>query len=92
MMSKNYSSLDFNEILLRFGIRYVLMGSGGQIATSLPGISHPDEISDLYYSDSSNYDADLFLGMQIEIIFHNNDAEEKNIGINYVLHEVVAQS
>lgn len=45
--------------------------------------------SDLYYSDSSNYDADLYLGMVIEIVFKNKEAESKNIGINFVLHEVI---
>jgi len=46
-------------------------------------------VSDLYYADSSNYDADLYQNMVLEVIFKNNDAEAKNIGINFVLHEVV---
>lgn len=45
-------------------------------------------VSDLYYSDSSNYDADLFQGMIVRAVFKNRDTESKNIGINFVLHEV----
>lgn len=41
-----------------------------------------------YYSDHSNYDADLKLGMQIETIYYNESEFEKTIGINYVLHEL----
>jgi len=47
-------------------------------------------IGDLYYTDSSNYDADLFLGMQIEIVYYNNSSEEQTIGLNFVLHEVTS--
>lgn len=45
-------------------------------------------LSDLYYSDSSQYDAELMLGMKIEVIFKNKDADSKNIGINFTLHEM----
>lgn len=45
-------------------------------------------VSDLYYSDSSNYDADLYQGMIVRVIYKNNEAQDKNIGINFVLHEV----
>jgi hypothetical protein len=41
-----------------------------------------------YYSDISNYDADLFLGMQIEIEYKNNSAEDKTILGNIIWHEV----
>lgn len=44
--------------------------------------------SDLYYSDSSQYDAELYQGMQVEIIFKNKDADSKNIGVNLTLHEI----
>jgi hypothetical protein len=46
-------------------------------------------LSDLYYTDSSNYDADLYQSMIIEVTYYNNFEEDKNIGINFVLHEVV---
>lgn len=47
-------------------------------------------LSDIYYTDASNYDAELNIGMQIEIIYKNNEPDTKSIGINFVLHEVKA--
>lgn len=47
-------------------------------------------LSDIYYTDASNYDAELNLGMQIEITYTNNEADTKSIGVNFVLHEVKA--
>lgn len=46
-------------------------------------------MSDMYYSDSSNYDADLYQGMVIEVTYKNKESESKNIGVNFVLHEVI---
>ena len=48
-------------------------------------------VSDLFYADSSNYDAELHYGMVIKVEYINNDTESKNIGINAVLHEVVSE-
>lgn len=45
-------------------------------------------LPDLFYSDSSNYDADLYYGMFVKIIFKNKTSSPKTIGINAVLHEV----
>lgn len=47
-------------------------------------------LSDIYYTDTSNYDAELNLGMQIEITYTNNETDTKSIGVNFVLHEVKA--
>lgn len=47
-------------------------------------------VSDIYFTDTSNYDAELNIGMQIEILYTNNEADSKSIGINFVLHEVKA--
>lgn len=41
-----------------------------------------------FYSDFSNYDAELFVGMQIETVYYNNDSVDKTIGFNFVLHEL----
>lgn len=41
------------------------------------------------YVDTSPYDADVYLNMQIEFTFTNASATSKNIGINIVFHEVV---
>jgi len=46
-------------------------------------------LSDLYYADTSNYDANLYQTMKMEVVYRNNDDEDKNIGVNFVLHEVV---
>jgi len=45
-------------------------------------------ISDWFYFDESDYDADLYLGMVIRVIYKNKTNDIKNIGINYTLHEV----
>lgn len=39
-----------------------------------------------YYEQKSEYDADLFLGMQIKVTY--NSLSAKDIGINFVLNEV----
>lgn len=39
-----------------------------------------------FYCRKSNYDADLYLGMQIKVTYTSVSA--KNVGINYILHEV----
>ena len=44
-------------------------------------------LSDIYYTDTSNYDAELNLGMQIEVTYKNYEADIKQIGVNFVLHE-----
>lgn len=45
-------------------------------------------ISEGYYSDSSNYEADLYLGMVVRVLYKNLGDTEANFGINLVLHEV----
>ena len=45
-------------------------------------------LSDMFYSDSSNYDADLYYGMFVKVLYYNNSDVDKSIGINVVLHEV----
>jgi hypothetical protein len=38
------------------------------------------------HREDSNYDADLFVGLQIQVIY--NSISAKDIGLNYILHEV----
>ena len=45
-------------------------------------------LADLFYSDTSNYDANLYGGMIIEMHYKNNEEDIKSIGYNIVLHEV----
>jgi len=59
------------------GANYILNQFGFNVA-----------VSDLFYSDSSNYDADLYQGMIVRVIYKNTESQDKNIGINFVLHEV----
>lgn len=40
------------------------------------------------YTHQSQYDADLYSGMVVEIEYSNNDANTKDVYINYVLNEV----
>jgi hypothetical protein len=42
-----------------------------------------------YYRDHSEYDADLYMYMQIKIVIKNHTANTPTIGINFTLHEVV---
>lgn len=42
-----------------------------------------------FYSDYSQYDADVYGSMQIEFTFTNNSGIEKQIGINLVFHEIL---
>lgn len=45
-------------------------------------------LSEGYYSDSSNYEADLYVGMVMRVTFKNSSSEPVEVGANYVLHEV----
>jgi hypothetical protein len=42
-----------------------------------------------FFSDKSDYDADLYVGMQIRVTIKNTIATSFDIGINITLHEVV---
>ena len=44
-------------------------------------------ISDMYYSDSSNYEADLIYGLTVRMVYKNKTSSDKQIGANFVLHE-----
>jgi len=46
-------------------------------------------VSDLLYSDKSDYDADVFAGMQVVIRYKNDTNENKSVGFNLIYHEVV---
>lgn len=48
-------------------------------------------LSDGYYNDSSNYDAELVKDLIIEVLYSNNGTEKKEVGINFVIHEVKAE-
>jgi hypothetical protein len=42
-----------------------------------------------YYRDHSEYDADLYLGMVIQLVVKNDTDTTPLIGVNFTLHEVV---
>jgi len=42
-----------------------------------------------YYEDHSNYDAELYLNMQIELEYFNDQASAIDIGFNVVFHEML---
>lgn len=44
---------------------------------------------DNFYVDESNYDADLILGMKVEITYTNNGEEAREVGMNVTLHQLV---
>ena len=47
-------------------------------------------VSDLLYSDKSDYDADVYQGMQIIVNYKNDSASAKEVGFNLIYHEVVS--
>lgn len=46
-------------------------------------------VSELLYSDKSDYDADLIKDMQVKIVYKNDSDIEKTVGFNLIYHEVV---
>jgi len=49
-------------------------------------------VSDFLYSDKSDYDADVYAGFQIVIIYKNDTAIDTEVGFNLIFHEVVTQA
>jgi len=49
-------------------------------------------ISDFLYSDKSDYDADVYGGFQIVIIYKNDTAIDTEVGFNLIFHEVKTQA
>ena len=47
-------------------------------------------VSDLLYSDKSDYDADVYAGFQIIVTYKNDTNADKEVGLNLIYHEVVA--
>lgn len=47
---------------------------------------------DGFYVDKSEYDADLYIGMQIKVEYTNNSSETRNVAVNFTLHELVPES
>lgn len=46
-------------------------------------------VSDLLYSDKSDYDAEVFQGFQIIVKYKNDSQADKTVGFNLIYHEVV---
>lgn len=46
-------------------------------------------VSKDYYEHKSEYDADLYVNMQIKITYNSVAAADKTIGINFIMNEVV---
>ena len=42
-----------------------------------------------YYREESSYDADLIQGLKLQVEFTNSSSNQKFIGVNFILHEVV---
>lgn len=47
-------------------------------------------VSELLYSDKSDYDADLIKDMQVEITYYNDSSSDITVGYNVIFHEVKA--
>lgn len=47
-------------------------------------------VSNLLYSDKSDYDADVFAGFQIVVTYKNDTDTDKQVGFNLIYHEVVS--
>lgn len=46
-------------------------------------------VSDFLYSDKSDYDAEVYMGMQVVIVYKNDSNVDSEVGFNLVYHEVV---
>ena len=46
-------------------------------------------VSELLYSDKSDYDADVYSGFQIVVKYKNQTNSDKEIGFNLIYHEVI---
>lgn len=46
-------------------------------------------VSKDFFKDTSQYDADVYVGMQLEFTFNNSSETSKVIGLNIVFHEIV---
>lgn len=46
-------------------------------------------VSDLLYSDKSDYDAEVYQAMQVVVRYKNDSANDKEVGFNLIYHEVV---
>jgi hypothetical protein len=46
-------------------------------------------VSDLLYSDKSDYDADVYAGFQVIAKYKNDTGTNKEVGFNLIFHEVV---
>ena len=46
-------------------------------------------VSELLYSDKSDYDADVYAGFQVVIVYKNQTNADKEVGFNLIYHEVV---
>lgn len=46
-------------------------------------------VSNLLYSDKSDYDADVYQGFQIVVRYKNDSSIDKEVGFNLIYHEVV---
>lgn len=45
-------------------------------------------VSKDYYADESNYDAEIYGGMVVHMVFYNKGTEEVKVGVNITLHEM----
>ena len=43
-----------------------------------------------FFTDTSQFEADLLTGMRVVVVFNNTSDTEKTIGVNIVFYEVVA--
>ena len=46
-------------------------------------------VSELLYSDKSDYDADLIKDMKVKLVYKNDTNASKEVGVNITFHEVV---
>ena len=53
----------------------------------LDQFGHSVNVPKDFFTDTSQYEADMYVGMRIVVEFNNTSAIEKTIGINIVFHE-----
>jgi len=86
----NANALDMVDLLVRSPLDANTAAAYGMPANYLLNqFGFNVMLSSGIYSDSSNYDADVYAGFQIVIVYKNQTSTDRNIGINLTYHEVV---
>jgi hypothetical protein len=85
------NALDRVDLIVRSPLDPVVAAAYGMPANyDLNQFGFDVVVSSLFYSDKSDYDADVYAGFQIVVVYKNDSSQDREIGLNLVYHEVVS--